>query len=105
MEWTRKQYNSYYDSYMPWLEDKYLAYFGENKTSYTTKEQLRKTEITGDKNVDAVQEDVIEGVGGQLGKGGLGEGVGKLVSDKGFTTAETQKPPGEGSAPSVPKLL
>lgn len=37
MEWTRQKYNSYYDAYMPWLEDKYLAWFGENKTSYTVK--------------------------------------------------------------------
>lgn len=36
-EWTKKQYNSYYNSYVPWLEDKYLAWFGENKTSYTAK--------------------------------------------------------------------
>ena len=35
--WTSKKYNEYYNSYVPWLEDKYLAWFGENKTSYTTK--------------------------------------------------------------------
>ena len=37
MEWTKKQYNSYYNSYMPWIEDKVLGYWGENKTSYTAK--------------------------------------------------------------------
>lgn len=36
-EWAKKQYNAYYNSYVPWLEDKYLAWFGENKTSYTAK--------------------------------------------------------------------
>lgn len=36
-EWTSKKYNEYYNSYVPWLEDKYLAWFGENKTSYTAK--------------------------------------------------------------------
>lgn len=36
-EWTKKQYNAYYNAYMPWIEDKYLAWFGENKTSYTAK--------------------------------------------------------------------
>lgn len=41
MEWTKKQYNSYYESYMPWIEDKYLAWFGENKTSYVAKGTLR----------------------------------------------------------------
>ena len=35
--WTSKKYNEYYNAYVPWLEDKYLAWFGENKTSYTTK--------------------------------------------------------------------
>lgn len=35
--WTSKKYNEYYTAYVPWLEDKYLAWFGENKTSYTTK--------------------------------------------------------------------
>lgn len=40
MEWTREKYNSYYESYMPWVEDKYLAWFGENKTSYTAKGTL-----------------------------------------------------------------
>lgn len=37
MEWVKKQYNAYYNAYMPWIEDKYLAWFGENKTSYTAK--------------------------------------------------------------------
>lgn len=36
-EWVKKQYNAAYTSYVPWLEDKYLAWFGENKTSYTAK--------------------------------------------------------------------
>jgi hypothetical protein len=36
-EWAKKQYNAYYNAYVPWLEDKYLAWFGENKTSYTAK--------------------------------------------------------------------
>jgi hypothetical protein len=37
MEWTKKQYNAQYESWVPWLEDKYLAWFGENKTSYIAK--------------------------------------------------------------------
>jgi hypothetical protein len=37
MEWTKKQYNAQYESWMPWIEDKYLAWFGENKTSYIAK--------------------------------------------------------------------
>lgn len=37
MEWTKKQYNAQYESWVPWIEDKYLAWFGENKTSYIAK--------------------------------------------------------------------
>ena len=36
-EWTKRKYNEYYTAYVPWLEDKYLQWFGENKTSYTAK--------------------------------------------------------------------
>ena len=35
--WSTKKYNEYYNSYVPWMEDKYLAWFGENKTSYVAK--------------------------------------------------------------------
>jgi len=35
--WYGKKYDEYYNSYVPWLEDKYLAWFGENKTSHTAK--------------------------------------------------------------------
>ena len=72
---------------MPWLEDKYLAYFGENKTSYTAKENL-KTNVTGDKNINKVQEGVAEGVGGQLSSGGLLGGVGDATSKEGVNRAE-----------------
>ena len=36
-DWTKKKYNEYYTAYMPWVEDKVLGYWGENKTSYTAK--------------------------------------------------------------------
>lgn len=36
-EWTKKKYNEAYTNYMPWIEDKVLGYWGENKTSYTAK--------------------------------------------------------------------
>ena len=51
-------------------------------------EQLRKTEITGNKQVDAIQDGLAEGVGGQFGKGGLLGVVGEGVSDQGVTRAE-----------------
>ncbi|KAI4250002.1 MAG: hypothetical protein LQ352_005444 [Teloschistes flavicans] len=87
-DWTKKKYDEYYNSYVPWMEDKYLAWFGENKTSYATKEQLDKTKITGDKNLDAIQDGVNTGVTGQLKEGGLLAGVGDLVSKEGVNRAE-----------------
>ncbi|KAL8716109.1 MAG: hypothetical protein Q9220_000014 [cf. Caloplaca sp. 1 TL-2023] len=87
-EWTSKKYNEYYNSYVPWLEDKYLAWFGENKTSYATQDQLSKTKITGDKNVDALQDGVNSGVSSQLKSDGLLGGVGDLVSKEGVNRAE-----------------
>lgn len=36
-DWAKKKYDEYYNAYVPWLEDQYLAWFGENKTSYTAK--------------------------------------------------------------------
>lgn len=33
-------YSSYYDSTWRWIEDTYLKYFGENRTSYATKGNL-----------------------------------------------------------------
>lgn len=51
-------------------------------------DNISKTKITGDKNVDAVQDGVNEGVDGQLGKGGLLEGVGNVGSKEVFTRSE-----------------
>lgn len=38
-EWVKETYNSQYESWMPWIEDQYLKWFGkgDNKASYTTK--------------------------------------------------------------------
>ena len=38
--WYGKKYDEYYKAYVPWIEDKVLAWFGENKTSYTAKGTL-----------------------------------------------------------------
>jgi len=38
METTKYYYNKQYERWMPWIEDKYLAWFGtDNKASYATK--------------------------------------------------------------------
>ena len=36
-QWAKDKYNNAYNNYMPWVEDKVLGYWGENKTSYTAK--------------------------------------------------------------------
>ncbi|CAF9919605.1 hypothetical protein IMSHALPRED_004669 [Imshaugia aleurites] len=90
-EWTKKKYNDAYTEYMPWIEDKVLGYWGENKTSYTAKEKLN-TDLTGDKNVQAIQGGIAEGVGGQLSSGGLLGGVGDMTSKEGMNRAERGDP-------------
>jgi len=49
---------------------------------------LSQTKITGNKNVDAIQDGVNNSVAGQLGKGGLLEGVGNLTSKEVLTRSE-----------------
>lgn len=37
-EWVKDAYANQYENWMPWIEDKYLAWFGtDNKASYATK--------------------------------------------------------------------
>jgi hypothetical protein len=37
-EWVKDAYSNQYEKWMPWIEDKYLAWFGhDNKASYATK--------------------------------------------------------------------
>lgn len=40
--WAKDAYNSQYESWMPWIEDQYLRWFGkgDNKASYATKGML-----------------------------------------------------------------
>ena len=51
---------------------------------------MDKTKITGDKNIDAIQDGVNSGVTGQFAKGGALEGVGNLTSKEIFTRSERQ---------------
>lgn len=106
METAKNYYNKQYESWMPWIEDKYLAWWGQNKTSYVAKGTLHtlslptpqvslmavgemdKTKITGDKNIDAIQDGINQGVSGQFAKGGVLEGVGNLGSKEVFTRSE-----------------
>lgn len=49
----------------------------------TFEDTLRKGEVSGNKDIDGMQRQVGDTVGGQFGKGGVGEGVGDHV-DKGL---------------------
>ncbi|KAH7317372.1 hypothetical protein BKA65DRAFT_466345 [Rhexocercosporidium sp. MPI-PUGE-AT-0058] len=77
--------DTYYEATMRWIEDTYLKYFGQNRTSYGVKDTLSKTEVTGNKDVDGIQHAVGQTVGNVFAEGGVGESVGKVV-DKGLLT-------------------
>jgi hypothetical protein len=116
MEWSKKQYNQQYENWYPWVEDNVLYYFTkDNKASYATKgvstshntpdyhtnriiiDQLSKTKITGNEQVDNVQDGVNNLVGGQVGQGGLLQPVGDHVSKEGINRAERGGKDGNGS--------
>lgn len=111
-------YNRQYESWMPWIEDKYLSWFTkDNKASYATKgwplpsfpvppllfpsspshpsirpnsppENLSKTKVTGISAVDNLQDGVNDTVGGQIGQGGLAQPLGDAMSKEGINRAE-----------------
>ncbi|KAJ4304573.1 hypothetical protein N0V90_000099 [Kalmusia sp. IMI 367209] len=82
-------YNRQYDSWVPWMEDQYLKWFTkDNKASYATKQNLDKTKITGNEQVDNLQDGVNNLVGGQVGQGGLAQPIGDAFSKEGVNRAE-----------------
>ena len=107
-------YNRQYDSWMPWVEDKYLQWFTkDNKASYATKrtslpslpprlpslppplnpsnalpENLDKTKVTGVSQVDNLQDGVHGLVSGSVGQGGIAQPLGDAVSKEGINRAE-----------------
>ncbi|KAJ7081363.1 hypothetical protein B0H15DRAFT_803678 [Mycena belliarum] len=88
-QWAKEHYNRQYESWMPWFEDQFMYYFTkDNKASYTTKEQLGKTKVTGVKQVDKLQDGVHNVVGGQLGQDGLLQPVGDVLSREGMNRVE-----------------
>ncbi|KAF2628279.1 hypothetical protein BU25DRAFT_410369 [Macroventuria anomochaeta] len=82
-------YNRQYDNWVPWIEDKYLQWFTkDNKASYTTKQNLDKTKVTGVSQVDNLQDGVNGLVSGQVGQGGLAQPIGDALSKEGINRAE-----------------
>ncbi|KAI1506011.1 hypothetical protein F5X99DRAFT_366857 [Biscogniauxia marginata] len=106
MDWAKQKYNEQYEVWMPWIEDNFLKYFTkDNKVSYTTKEQLNKTKVTGVDQVDTLQDGVHGLVAGQVGQGGLLQPIGDLVSKEGVNRTERQgKDDKGGYIPSIPGL-
>lgn len=51
-------------------------------------EQLEQTKVTGVEPVNKLQDGINSTIGGQLGQGGLGEGVGDTVSKEGVNRSE-----------------
>ena len=106
MEWTKNQYNKQYDSWVPWLEDLYLHYFTkDNKASYSTKQNLDKTKVTGIDQVDTLQDGVHGVLAGQVGKGGLAQPVGDAFSKEGINRVERKGRDDKGAYVSDPTGL
>jgi len=98
MEWTKDQYNKQYEKWVPWLEDLYLRYFTkDNKASYTAKENLDKTKVTGIDQVDTLLDGVHGLVAGQVGQGGLAQPIVDLASREGINRAERGGKDNKGS--------
>ncbi|KAI9879955.1 MAG: hypothetical protein M1830_006263 [Pleopsidium flavum] len=70
----------YLDAYQAKAQEKALDAMGENKASYGLKSNLKQTKITEDKDLNELQDNVADGLGSLVGKGGAGEGVGSGLS-------------------------
>lgn len=98
MESAKKTYNEQYEKWVPWLEDVFLSFFTkDNKASYTVKDNLSKTKVTGVKQVDSLQDGVNSLVAGQLGQDGLGRPVGDVISKEGLNRFERKGKGEDGS--------
>jgi len=87
--YVKEKSHELYEAWVPWIEDLYLRWFTkDNKASYTTKDTLAKTKVTGIQQVDNLQDGVHNLVGGQVGKGGLAQPLGDSVSREGMNRAE-----------------
>ncbi|MCJ1298487.1 hypothetical protein MMC08_001277 [Hypocenomyce scalaris] len=70
----------YLDAYQSKAQEKALDMMGENKASYGIKSSLTGQK-TGDEDLNKLQNDVGEGVGGLVGKGGIAESAGQIVHE------------------------
>lgn len=59
-------------------------------TTIPQTDKIKQTKITGNDNVDKLQDGVADLVGGQVGKNGIGAPAGDLVSKQGINRTERQ---------------
>ena len=64
-----------------------MPWFGFRANSSRITDKL-STDVTGDKNINAIQGGVAEGVGDTLSSGGILGGVGDMTSKEGVNRAE-----------------
>ncbi len=69
-------------------EERHVCVANIANISSRCSDKLDQTKITGNKDVDNIQDSVNEGVSGQLGKGGLLNPVGEQSSKEVFTRSE-----------------
>ncbi|KAJ5835483.1 hypothetical protein N7447_001509 [Penicillium robsamsonii] len=70
----------YLDPYQKQLQELLLDYMGETKVSYGLKKSLTGKKLTEDQNLSKIQDQLGNQLGGMFGKGGLGEGLGSVLS-------------------------
>ncbi|KAJ5550465.1 hypothetical protein N7535_001594 [Penicillium sp. DV-2018c] len=70
----------YLDPYQKQLQELLLDYMGETKVSYGLKKSLTGKKLTEDQNLSKIQDQLGNDLGGIFGKGGLGEGLGSVLS-------------------------
>ncbi|KAK8167619.1 hypothetical protein BC567DRAFT_151860, partial [Phyllosticta citribraziliensis] len=91
MEWSKRKYNEQYERWVPWLEDWYLKLFTrDNKASYAAKDHLSQTKVSGNDDVDALQDAANTAAADQLGQDGVARPVGDVVSKEALNRAERQ---------------
>ncbi|MCJ1292359.1 hypothetical protein MMC34_003909 [Xylographa carneopallida] len=71
----------YLDRYQKIAQDHALDAMGENRASYGVKSVLKGQQLSDDKDLNDLQNDTADTVGGLVGKGGLGESVGSALSE------------------------
>ncbi|KAJ5467592.1 hypothetical protein N7475_005344 [Penicillium sp. IBT 31633x] len=72
--------SGYLDPYQKQLQELLLDYMGETKVSYGLKRSLTGKKLTEDQNLSKIQDQLGNQLGGVFGKGGLGEGLGSVLS-------------------------